>query len=173
MRKTVIVVALALVLAASGCGYHTSGNSSRLPQNVHTIAIPAFINQTQTYRLEQVLTGAVVREFVDRSKFRVTNEVSGEADAILRGTVVSAQVAPLTYDSQTGRASSAVITLNMKVTLVDRTGKPLYENSNYVFREQYQVSREISSFFSEENPAVDRMSRDFARTLVSDILEAF
>jgi len=49
----------------------------------------------------------------------------------------------------------------------------LFENSNYTFREQYQVSREVTSFFEEQTPALQRMSHDFARTLVSDILEAF
>jgi hypothetical protein len=61
----------------------------------------------------------------------------------------------------------------MKVTLADRSGRVLFENPNYSFREQYQVSREVTSFFQEETPALQRLSRDFARTLVSDILEAF
>ena len=41
------------------------------------------------------------------------------------------------------------------------------------FREQYQVSRELSSFFEEDSPALERLSRSFARTLVSNILEGF
>jgi hypothetical protein len=49
----------------------------------------------------------------------------------------------------------------------------LFENPNYSFREQYQISSEITSFFEEESPAVDRLSQDFARTLVSNVLEAF
>jgi len=61
----------------------------------------------------------------------------------------------------------------MKVSLVDSHGKVLFENPNYSFHDQYQISREITSFFEEESPAVDRLSQDFARTLVSNILEAF
>ena len=119
------------------------------------------------------MTAAVVREFLSRTKFHVVNQDTGDADAVLHGTVTSAQLSPLTYDSQTGRASSALVTLNMKVSLVDRNGKVLFENPNYVFREEYQISREVSSFFEEESPAIDRMSRDFARTLVADILENY
>jgi hypothetical protein len=66
-----------------------------------------------------------------------------------------------------------MITVNMKVVLTDRRGKVLYENPSYLFREQYQVSRELSSFFEEDSPAFDRLSRAFARTLVSNILEGF
>jgi len=170
-----LVSALILVAAtiSTGCGYSTAGKATHLPSNIQTIAIPAFINQTQTYRIEQTMTAAVVREFISRTKFHVLNEPSSDADSTLRGTIVSTQVAPLTYDSQTGRASSALVTVNLKVSLVDKTGKVLFDNPNYIYREQYQVSREISSFFEEESPAVDRLSRDMARTLVADILERF
>jgi len=166
-------LALSLCLGAMACGYKTGGHSSRLPTEVKTIAIPVFTNQTQNYRVEQVLTAAVVREFVTRTKFRVLPEISNDADAILRGTVVSAAAAPLTYDSQTGRASTALVTVTMRVTLVDRKGTVLFDNPNFTFREQYQVSREVSSFFEEDAPALDRLARDFARTLVSSVVEAY
>jgi len=157
----------------AGCGYKTGGHAAVLPTSVQTIAIPAFVNRSETYRVEQVLTAAVVREFVGRTHYHVLNHEDTAADATLRGTVVSTQLTPVAYDSVTGRAASAIVVVNMKVSLVDRFGKTLFENPNYSFHEQYQISREITSFFEEESPAVDRLSRDFARTLVSNILEAF
>lgn len=166
-----ILAILAMCLA--GCGYHTAGHAVRLPENLRTIAIPGFVNKTQTYRIEQVLTRDVVREFIGRTSYQILNSSSDEADATLKGTVVSTLAAPLTYDSQTGRASSALVTVTLKISLVDRSGRVLFENQNYTFREEYQVSREVATFFNEETPALQRMSRDFARTLVSDILEAF
>ena len=166
-------LALLLVLPLFGCGYKTAGRAVQLPSDLHTIAVPAFTNQTQTYHIEQVLTGAVVREFTSRTKYRVINRESGDADATLHGTVVTTELAPVTYDSRTGRASSGLVTVTMRVSLVDQHGKTLFENQNYQFREQYQISREVSSFFSEESPALDRLSRDFARTLVANILEAY
>jgi outer membrane lipopolysaccharide assembly protein LptE/RlpB len=172
-KRLLITALLFSMLPIASCGYHTTTHYVRLPDAVHAIAVPAFTNQTQSYRIEQILTSAVVREFVTRTKFRILNEPGDEADATLRGTVVSAQLAPLTFDSQTGRASSALVTVTMRVSLVDRKGVSLFENPNYTFREQYQVSRELTSFFEEDSPAVDRLSRDFARTLVSNILEAY
>lgn len=173
MRKTAGILVLLVALASAGCGYHGAGHATKLPPELKTIAIPAFVNHTHTYRVEQILTAAVVKEFLSRTNYRIANEASDSADATLRGDVLSTELAPLTYDSNTGRASSALITVTMKVQLVDRQGKVLYENQNYVFREQYQVSREISSFFEEETPALDRLSRDFSRTLVSNVLEAY
>lgn len=173
MTKAAGVLILLVALVSAGCGYHGAGRATNLPPDLKTLAIPAFVNHTHTYRVEQVLTGAVVREFTSRTNYRIANQVTESADATLRGDVMTAELAPLTYDSNTGRASSALITVTMKVQLVDRQGKVLYENQSYTFREQYQVSREISSFFEEESPALDRLSRDFARTLVSNVLEAY
>ena len=167
------IIFLVLSVSLCGCGYHAAGHASRLAKNLHVIAIPGFTNQTQTYRLEQLLTQDVVREFISRTNYQVLNSTSDSADATLKGVVVSAVASPLTYDAQTGRVSSSVVIVTMRVTLTNRAGKILFENQNYTFREQYQVSQEIASFFNEETPALQRMSRDFARTLVSDILEAY
>jgi outer membrane lipopolysaccharide assembly protein LptE/RlpB len=159
-------------LLCSGCGYHTAGKTNLLPPDLRTLAIPAFVNQTQTYRIEQVLTAAVVQEFGTRTKYQITADPHS-ADAVLHGTVLSSNTSPLTYDSNTGRAATVLVIVSMNVSLTDRNGKVLYENPSYVFREQYQVSEELSSFFEEDSPAFQRLSRDFARTLVSNILEAF
>ena len=167
------VLLLAVAGAMLGCGYHTAGHATRIPASVRVIAVPVFVNQTQTYRIEQMLTRDVVREFIGRTHYQIANDAGQSSDAVLKGTVISAQASPLTYDAQTGRISSAVVTVSMKVSLADHAGHIFFENQNYTFRQQYQVSREVTSFFEEETPALQRMSQDFARTLVADILEAF
>ena len=173
MRRILIAMASLALVGLAGCGYSASTRSSRLPRDTKSIAVPAFVNQTQTYRVEQTLTSAVVREFTTRTNYQILSEPDESADLTLRGVVTGTQLSPVTYDSQTGRASSVLVTVNMRVTLTDRKGTVLFENPNYLFREQYQVSREISSFFEEESPAVERLSRDFARSLVSTILELY
>jgi len=157
---------------AAGCGYHAAGHAVTLPENVRTIAIPAFVNQTQTYKIEQLLTAAVVREMVTRTQYRVVSD-NHDADATLHGAVLSTSTTPLTYDSQTGRAASVLVVISMQVNLVDRQGKSLYQNSSYLFRERYEVSRDLTNFFEEDSPAFRRLSQDFAQTLVSNILEGF
>src|SRR5262249_16171962 len=161
-----------LLLPASGCGYHTAGKANLLPSDLRTLAVPAFANQTQTYKIEQMLTAAVVQEFSTRTNYRVITRPDS-ADAGLAGTVLTTSTTPLTYDSKTGRAASVLVIVSMSVSLSDKQGKVLYQNPSYVFREQYQVSQELSSFFEEDSPAFQRLSREFARTLVSNVLEAF
>jgi outer membrane lipopolysaccharide assembly protein LptE/RlpB len=166
-------LALLLLFLAQGCGYHTAGHAVQLPENVKTIAVPAFKNETTTYRIEQMLTASVVREFTTRAHYRILNDPGESADATLHGTVLSTTTSPLTYDTATGRAASVLVVVSMKVSLTDRQGTVLYQNPAYLFREQYEVSQDLSSFFEEDSPAFRRLSEDFARTLVSNILEGF
>jgi outer membrane lipopolysaccharide assembly protein LptE/RlpB len=165
--------AIVVILIASGCGYHTVGHDVAVPADIQTIAIPAFVSHSQTFRVEQLLTDAVVREFNARTQFRVVPSTRQEADAVLKGTVLSATAAPLAYDSQTGRAVSALITVSVQVTLTDSRGKVVFQNPAYLFHDQYEISADLPRFFEEDSPAVDRLSRDFARTLVANILEAY
>jgi outer membrane lipopolysaccharide assembly protein LptE/RlpB len=169
--KCAAVFALALTLA--GCGYHTVGHADALPPNIRTIAIPGFVSHSQTFRIEQLLTDAVVREFNTRTQFRVVHDTKQDSDAVLKATVLSASATPLAYDSQTGRAASALVTVSIQVTLTDRQGKVVFQNPSYLFHDQYEISRDLASFFEEDSPAVDRLSRDFAHTLVANILEAY
>jgi outer membrane lipopolysaccharide assembly protein LptE/RlpB len=164
---------LALLVVSASCGYHTAGHAVQLPENVKTIAVPAFVNDTSTYRIEQLLTSSVVREFTTRTHYHILNDPAAAADATLRGTVLSASSTPLTYNSTTGQAASVLVVVSMKVALTDRQGKVLYQNPSYLFREQYEVSQDLTSFFEEDSPAFRRLSQDFARTLVSNILEGF
>jgi len=168
----ICLLPLALTLGTA-CGYHTAGHANTLPQNLKVLAVPGFVNQSQTFRIEQSLTQAVVHELTTRTNYQVVNQASDIADATLKGTVLTTSASPLTYDSKTGRVESALVIVSMKVSLVDRDGKILFQNPAYVFREQYQVSQELSSFFEEDSPALGRLSRDFAKTLVSNILEGF
>jgi outer membrane lipopolysaccharide assembly protein LptE/RlpB len=167
------LLCLLLLVASTGCGYHTAGHAVQLPENVKTIAVPAFVNETSTYRIEQLLTSSVVREFTTRTHYHILNDAGEAADATLRGTVLSTSASPLTYNSTTGQAASVLVVVSMKVALTDRQGKVLYQNPSYLFREQYEVSQDLASFFEEDSPAFRRLSQDFARTLVSNILEGF
>ena len=81
-----VMVIGALLLAASftGCGYHVAGRAGNLPADWTTIAVPAFKNDTTRYRIEQRFTTAVVRQFVQRTKYRIVQDPAN-ADAVLHG----------------------------------------------------------------------------------------
>jgi len=120
-----------------------------------------------------VMTNAVIREFTTRTRLHVTPDTGGDPDAVLHGTILKETVAPLTYNSSTQQSSSFLITIVASVSLTGREGKVLFENPNYVFRQQFQSTTDLPSFFQENPAAVERLSREFARALVADVLEGF
>ncbi len=173
MRSFAILPIAAVLLGLSGCGYHTLGAATHLPPGVRTLAVPEFATQTESYRSETAMTEAVIREFLTRTRLRVTPAEGEDSDAVLHGTILKEVVAPLTYNTSTQQSSSFLITMVVSVRLTGRDGKVLYENKNYVFRQQYQSTSNLPTFFLENPAAVHRLSREFARQLVADVLEGF
>ena len=173
MRPFVLLSAAFALLGLSGCGYHTLGAATHLPPNLHTLSVPLFATHTEAYHTETVMTDAVIREFATRTRFRVTPNASPDADAVLHGTILKEVLSPLTYNASTQETSSFLITVVVSVTLTGRDGKVLYQNNNYVYREQYQSTANFPTFLQEDPAAVNRLSRNFARQLVADVLEGF
>jgi len=176
MRRRGAAGAALVVLAVTlgpGCGYHVSGRADLLPQSIHTIAIPAFANSTMRYKLTEQLPGAITREFITRTRYQIVPNAD-DADAILTGTVAGYNSYPTTYDPATGRASAVQLSAVLDVTLRERTtGAVLFSRERWEFRERYEISVDQSAYFEESDAAMDRLSRDVARSLVSAILEKF
>jgi outer membrane lipopolysaccharide assembly protein LptE/RlpB len=164
---------LATVAAiAGGCGYHVAGRSDSLPKSIHVIAVPALENKTTSYRIEQRLTAATVHEFLAKTSYRVVSDPAN-GDAVLRGKVLSLEAAPLLFDTE-GRATTMLVTVKCEITLEERdTGKILYHTDNFLFRNQYEISTDVKSFFEEQDPALDRLAQDFAARLVAAVTENY
>jgi outer membrane lipopolysaccharide assembly protein LptE/RlpB len=173
MRLPVLLTIVTALVGLSGCGYHTLGAATHLPPDVHTLSVPLFTSRTDTYHTETVMTDAVIREFAARTWFRVTPNSSSDADAVLQGTILKESISPLTYNAATQESSSFLITIVASVTLTGRDGKVLYENKNYVYRQQFQSTTDLPTFIQENPAAMERLSREFARQLVADVLEGF
>jgi outer membrane lipopolysaccharide assembly protein LptE/RlpB len=156
-----------------GCGYHVAGRSEALPKSIHVIAVPALENKTTSYRIEQRLTAATVHELLAKTSYRVVSDPAN-GDAVLRGKVVSLEAVPLLFDTTTGRATTMLVTVKCEVTFEEReTGKVLYHTDNFLFRNQYEISTDVKSFFEEQDPALDRLAQDFAARLVAAVIENY
>lgn len=170
-------VLLAMLISASvfatGCGYQVAGKAAHLPSEWKTITIPAFTNDTTRYRIEQRVTAAVIREFISRTKYRIVQNPEA-ADAVLHGEVLAMDTSPVLFNGTTGEVTTMLVTVTVKVQLVDnQTQKVIYKNDNMVFRNEYQISSDVKSFFEEQDPALERMSRDFAAQIVANVMEGF
>ena len=156
-----------------GCGYHVAGHNNSLPQSIHVIAVTSLENKTTSYRIEQKLTSATVHEFLARTPYKIVSNAA-DGDAVLRGKVVSVEAVPLLFDTQSGRATTMLVTVKCEVSLTESaTDKVLYHNENFVFRNEYEISTDVPSFFEEQDPALDRLAQDFARKLVAAVIENY
>jgi outer membrane lipopolysaccharide assembly protein LptE/RlpB len=171
MRVRSLTLLLALTL--TGCGYHQAGSATHIPADVQTLSVPIFATNAQAFNTEMAFTQATIRELNTRTKYRIINKDSPDADATLHGTILTQTVAPLTYDATTGETSSYLVSITAKVLLTAHDGHVLYRNDSILFREQYQSTEDLSGFIQEDGYAVQRIARDFAHTIVSDMLESF
>jgi outer membrane lipopolysaccharide assembly protein LptE/RlpB len=167
------LLTLLLVTTLTGCGYHQAGSATHIPANVRTLSVPIFATKVQAFHTEMAFTQATIRELNTRTKYRILNADSTDADATLHGTILTQTVAPLTYDASTGQSSSYLVTITAKVLLTAHDGRVLYRNDSILYREQYQSTQDLNGFIQEDGYAVQRVAREFAQAIVSDMLESF
>lgn len=172
-----LLLVAAMAVAGSGCGYSLAGRGSFLPDSIRVIGVPQFANQTTFLEVERRFTERVRSEFIGRGRYQVLAQEAG-ADAVLRGTITNLTIVPANFN-ENQQATRYIIVINTKIEFVDlKTNKALWENASMVFREEYDLPPDTqagnpTAFFGQSSNALERVANDFARTVVSAILEAF
>lgn len=169
-------------LALAGCGYSLAGRGSFLPDYIQSLGIPMFGNRTPYSPLEQIFTEKVRVEFQGRGRYQVVPNDTG-VDGVVRGEIMSIGAAPAGFNPSQ-QASRYRFTVIVSVSFADaRQKKTLWENPSLSFSDEYELASAASAqlaasggagaFIDQERAAVDRLSTDFARSVVSAIMEAF
>jgi len=97
---------------------------------------------------------------------------------VLTGEISSISVAPVSFNQQQ-QASRYALIMSARVEFKDlKTGKVLWSNPALQFREEFEPSTgtsisDATAFFGQDTNALDRMATEFARSVVSALLEAF
>jgi hypothetical protein len=153
--------------------YKPVGQGGSLPKHIKTLAIPPFQNPSLRFKVEQRFTSAMVDEVLRRARSLNVVSTAEGADAVMLGTIKAFSFRPVVLDDF-GRARLFEVTIIVGLTVRDQTrNKIIFDHQNYVFRDEYEISGDPKTFFSEEGPAVDRIARDFAKSVISTILEGF
>lgn len=173
MNKLSVLVAVILMCAA--CGYRLHSSKGELPQGIQSLGIPTFRNLTTQYKIEQILSSAVLREFALRTQVPINSSSTG-VDSVLEGEIRNISSTPVTFGTQVVGSqtfgSTFMITVQMSVKLKRLSDASIvWKNENFIFREQYVLNGNIKDFFAEENPALDRLARSFAASLASTVLD--
>jgi hypothetical protein len=158
---------------SSGCGYHVAGKAELMPKNIHTIFIEPFHSGIPRTDIPRLLSADLARELLSRTRFKVVSD-PGQADAVLAGAITNFVSFSTTTDPVTARSTGAQVILQMNIYMNERTtGKSLFARNGYEFRERYEISENAATYFDESGTAVQRVTRDAARSIVSAILEDF
>jgi len=166
---------LGALLISSACFYHVRSSAGKLPAGIQSIGIPTFRNQTNEYKIEQVLSAAVLKEFSQRTRTPV-NSSSSNVDAVLLGEIRGVSSVPVTFGTPTagsqtfGTAFLIYVSASVKLKRVSDS-KILWQNDSFLYRERFVLNANVRDFFLEENPALERLARSFAASLASAILD--
>ena len=172
-----LIAPLALCGILTGCGYALAGRGSFLPEHIQIIGVPIFTNQTPYFDLEQLFTEKVRSELIGRGRYQILPETTG-VDAVLTGRITGLNLVPSSFTSDQ-QASRYVATITASIELRDTMdNRVLWENSSLSFREEFDAASgenadDPVAFFGQSTNALERLSSEFARTVVSSILEAF
>ena len=176
-RLPLCALCLLCVLCLDGCGYALAGRGAFLPAYIKTIGVPTFVNRTVVFNLETMVTQKVRSEFIGRGKYQILPQATG-VDALLTGEITAVNIQPASF-TPNQLASRYAITMVARIELRDlRENKVLWENPSVMFRQEYDASGnravvDPAAFFQQDTNALERISTEFARTIVSAILEAF
>lgn len=170
LRLTAFIILLVCVAGFAECYKPVTKN--QLPARIKTVAVPAFQNNALRYKIHSRFTEAVINELIHRGRgLRVQGDREG-ADAVIEGVIKSFSWSGVLLDDQ-GRARIFEVTVVAGVTVRDQTeNRVLYDNQNFVFRGEYEFANDPRNFFNEEDPAVQRMARNFAESVVSTLINA-
>lgn len=177
-RLAAVAVAVA-VLGGSGCGYSLTGRGSFLPSYIKVISVPIFTNITAVPDIERRLTDAVRSELIGRGRYKIEADRSAPADAVLTGEILHIGSGPAAFDAQQ-RATQINIVVVTKVEFRDlKTDKVIWSHPALPITERYDLQStntniaDAGTFLGQNVNAMQRLSTEFARALVSAILEAF
>jgi lipopolysaccharide assembly LptE-like protein len=164
---------------AAACGYSLAGRGSFLPAYIRTIGVPTFTNRTPVFNLETMLTQKVRAEFIGRGRYQILPQAN-DVDGLLNGEVTAVTITPVGFNPQANNlATSYSVAMTARIEFRDQhENKVLWENPSVMFRQDYPAtsgrnSTDPVAFFQQDSNALERMSSEFARTIVSSILEAF
>jgi hypothetical protein len=164
-------------MLASGCGYALAGRGNTLPSSIVTIGVPPFTNQSTTPDVDRVLTEAVRAELQTKGRYRILPDDTG-VDGLLVGRVLSVILQPAAFTPQNQVARNLIIaTASIEFTEV-RANRVIWANPSFQARDEFDVTtgetaNDPTALFAQDANALDRLARNFARTVVTSIFEAF
>jgi outer membrane lipopolysaccharide assembly protein LptE/RlpB len=168
VRRLLLAIALGAAGLTSGCGYSLRGS---LPEHLQTVAVPVFQNRTPVPAVENFLTTAILNAFMTNGRLRVTTV--DRADAILEGDITTYLLQAIAYDSVANvRQYRLTLTLNLRFRDV-RRNQLLFQRNGYSDRADFVVPGTVTETIVASENALQQVSTEIARSVVSLVIERF
>jgi hypothetical protein len=177
MKRCAIVCVVLTALTSTGCGYSLAGRGSFLPEYIRNIGVPQFTNNTTVHDVERMVSERVRTELSSRGRYKIFPQTAG-MDAVLSGEITAITLTPVAFNQQQ-QASRYVLTLSARIEFNDiKSNKVLWSNPAMQFREEFEPTTsgtvaDATAFFDQDKNALERIAGEFARSVVSALLEAF
>jgi len=168
VRRYLRVVTVSAALLATGCGYSLRGS---LPEHLQTVAVPVLQNRTSVPAIENFMTTALLNAFMTNGRLRVTSV--DRADAILEGDITLYSLQAIAYDAAANvRQYRLTLTMNLRFRDV-RRNQLLFQRNGYSDRADFAVPATVAETIVASETALQQVSAEIARSVVSFVVERF
>jgi hypothetical protein len=174
-RRTACAAVLVAMGLAPACGYALVGRGNTLPTYVRIIGVPQFENHSPVENVDTLVTEEVRREFQSRGSLRTVPDDQG-VDALMKGTIVRVDLQPIDINAESqGTRYLMIVTANVEFRDQRDGGKVLWSNPSMTMREEYELqtvgsAADPAAVFRQDQNALQRLARAFARSVVTAIL---
>jgi len=166
MKAAFLTVLAASALAFAGCATSYSWKP-RVPENMRTVSVPVFRNESKNTEIGPVMARQLLREFQREGTFRVGTV--GDTALEVQGCVKNTGTGVTLYDRHGGlRVHGGEMTADVEISVIDkRSGKVLVNNRAYTARTSYSSGSDHDTAFRD---ASGRLADDLSRQVVDDVL---
>ena len=157
---------LAVSAAVCGCSSSYSWRSS-VPEEVRTVSVPTFRNESNVSEFGAVATRQLLREFQREGTFRI--RTTGDSAIEVQGVIKSVSPLLTAYDRRSGgRIAGYDVSATAEISVIDkRSRKVLVDNRRYVARATFTAGQDKTTAVRD---ASGRLADDLAQQVVDDIL---
>ena len=147
-----------LLPALALCGCANYRWTSRVPDEIRTVAVPVFENRTMSAELGPIVSQYVLREFQ-----------SGDSSIEVQGSIVKAERRPVSFDRAYGsRADEYRYLVTAEVSIINKdAGRVLQANRPYTGETTFLVQGDL---LTAQRNAAQRIAQDLARQIVDDVV---
>ena len=155
-----------LIAVMCGCGANYSWRSG-VPEDMRTVAVPTFRNESNVSELGAIAARQLLREFQREGTFRI--RPTDEAALVIQGVITKATSVIGAYNRRSGlRISGYDFTADVEVSVIDRRSrKVLVDNRKYVAQATLTAGQDLTT---ARRDASGRLMDDLARQVVDDVL---